>query len=104
MQFSKIPASIKVGIYCACIYDVFFFATLFDWISKNNSDGQIAAFIFAAPFSAWLHAILGPIIAQFSALGSFENQAAKWLLVFVAGNAQYFLVGFFIRGYFSSTE
>lgn len=104
MRLPKISRSIALGLIFAGLYDVFYCATLFSWITNANSDSQIAAAFVSSPTSVVVYAIFNAIITAGSAYGSVLRELSTWTALFIAGNAQYFVVGYLAGNLFARKQ
>ena len=104
MRSPKIPRSIALGLIFASLYDVFYCATLFSWLTNANSDSQIAAAFVSSPTFAMAYAIFSGTITTGSAYGSNLRDLSIWAALFIAGNAQYFVVGYLMGKLFEKKK
>lgn len=77
--------SILAGAYALCVA-----ATL----TCGAQDAQLATTIFTAPTSTAVLEAANPALELIHGYESAARQAAVWILILLAGFAQYFLLGF----------
>ena len=58
----------------------------------------------SAPTSVFLEKLFGGVVESFAPIGSMANQVLVWSRLFIAGTAQYFLLGVFVSGLFRKAK
>ena len=104
MRLPKISRSITLGLIFAGLYNIFYCATLFSWLTNANSDSQIAAAFVSSPTSVIVYTIFNAVIATGSGYGSVLRDVSTWAALFIAGNAQYFVVGYLAGNLFAKIQ
>lgn len=92
------------GLIAAALYAIFFFAALSSVVLGQNSDAQIAVAFISAPTSAWILGAIRPLLGMIGEVGSTSRHIAEWLVLYLAGTTQYFLLGFLITMFMSRED
>jgi hypothetical protein len=94
----------KFGLLAAGLYTLFFFAAFSSVVLNKNSDGQIAVAFISAPTSAWILGAIRPLLGMIGDIGSASRNIADWVVLYLAGTIQYFLLGFLITLFLISDD
>lgn len=100
MKTCKFSRALKIGFGCAASFTLLFSAMLLSAILKGSIDAQIAAAVISAPTSGFALRFVAPLLPIFGGYESVWRQAVIWIILFVCGFAQYFVIGYLISKFF----